>query len=84
MKRTNRYLATIQLTDGKPATESDDILMRHLRSTIKKMNRLGETKHYVKLHGRGHRYGNRSWAQELPLKWATTADVYIYERRTFV
>lgn len=83
MKRTDNYFATIQLMDGKPATESDKLLMEHLRSTVKKMNRLEKTKHYVKLHGRGHRYGNQSWAQELPLKYATSADVYIYERKTF-
>jgi len=89
MKRTDNYYSTIQLTDGKPATDVDLETLNSVRNMVKCINtynkKNGRTDRplYTKLHGRGNRWGNKSWCQELPLKHATSADIYVYERRIF-
>lgn len=74
--RTPRYYGTVELVDGKSSSEE---LMK-LRRAIRSLNKSCDTKHYVKLHGRGPRKGVPHWNKELPLKEATHADVYVYER----
>lgn len=79
-QRTDAYFLTVEMKNGKP-TGKGAIDVRNLRGYIKLFNkRFGKNK-YVKLQGRGHRMGNRRYNQSLPLKYATTADVYVYTRR---
>lgn len=74
--RTPRYYGTVELVDGKSSSEE----LAKLRRAISNLNKSCDTKHYVKLHGRGTRKGVPHWNKELPLKEATHADVYVYER----
>jgi hypothetical protein len=89
MKRTDNYYSTIQLIDGKPATDSDLEKLNSVRNMVKCINTYNKKNGrvdrplYTKLHGRGDRYGSKQWRQELPLKYATSADIYVYERRVF-
>ena len=77
MKRTSTaYLATY---------ETNSPVIKDLRKFVSKCNRMLKEdgrpeRYYVKLHGRGRRFGNRKWKQELPLAYAEKVDVYIYER----
>jgi cytochrome c len=55
--------------------------VKALRRYITYLNKKNGTSLYVKLQGRGPRKVNgRKYFQSLPLKFATTADVYVYER----
>lgn len=80
MTRTPNYRYTVDMKDGKPvgcgfATVST------LREFVTFLNKKNGTKLYVKLQGRGPRKVNgRKYFKSLPLKFAITADVYIYER----
>lgn len=74
--RTDAYRFT---TDSR-----DDSHVVALREEVKAYNatrREGQKALYVKLQGRGHRYGNRRWNQALPLDYAERYDVYTYERK---
>lgn len=76
--RTDSYLGTVDLSD-----EHDMKLVKNARRIVKEANAkgfYGDKKMYIKLQGRGHRFGVRRYHQALPLKLAQTADVYIYER----
>ena len=83
MKRTSTsYRFTVKMIDGKVAPE-DQAAVDGLRLVVKMANlAFGdfEPKRYVKLQGRGHRRGVYRYNQSLPLKYATTADVYVYNR----
>jgi len=75
-RKSEAYLATYE-------PNSPDITK--LRKFVSKCNQMlkedgRSERYYVKLHGRGHRFGNRSWNQELPLAYAEMVDVYVYER----
>ena len=61
-------------------TDRKDPKIKALREAIKASNLGSTTKQYVKLQGRGHRYGIPRWHQSLPLGYATSFDVYIYNR----
>lgn len=78
--RTNTYIATVNLK----STE-DLKWVKTIRAAVKETNvfyrdRGDSTRKYVKLQGRGHRMGNPDYNCSLPLTFAVTADVYIYER----
>ena len=77
--RTKAYQFTVEMKDGKPVGKDAD-LVQGLRTVVKLDNAAFGTTKYVKLQGRGHRMGKRRYNQSLPLQYATTADVYIYER----
>jgi len=79
-ERTNAYHFTVEMKDGKPVGEYTSAVSL-LRSAIKRQNKKYGTKKYVKLQGRGHRRGVRRYNQSLPLKYADSADVYVYTRR---
>jgi hypothetical protein len=74
MTRTNAYVMTVDLVNGK----ADNELLNLVRMLVKFSNKYKGTKKYVKLQGRGPRLGK--YNQSLPLPLALTADVYIYER----
>lgn len=80
MARTEAYKFTVRMKDGKPLGVDAD-LVQGLRTVVKLGNSAFDTKQYVKLQGRGPRRGVRRYNQSLPLKYAETADVYVYERR---
>ena len=74
------YIATYDL-----ASEEDQQFIEVIRSTVKTLNkwlRESETgvQYYVHVRGRGYRQNNRKFNQDLPLKYAKTADVYIKQR----
>lgn len=77
--RTSNYQFTVQLRNGEPINEGE-MLLNVLRAIIKEHNKSSKKKKYVKLQGRGHRYGVRRWNQSLPLNMASSADVYVYIR----
>ena len=79
MERTQAYKFTVRMKDGKPFGVDAD-LVQGLRTVVKLGNVAYGTRQYVKLQGRGHRMGNRRYNQSLPLKYAETADVYVYNR----
>jgi len=77
--RTDSYMGTVDLSNA------DDMNMVTIaRKLVKeanvKLRESGKRQMYVKLQGRGHRQGVRRYNQSLPLKYATSADVYIYNR----
>ena len=77
--RTDSYMGTVDLSNA------DDMNMVAIaRKLVKeanaKLRESGKRQMYVKLQGRGYRQGVRRYNQSLPLKYATTADVYIYNR----
>lgn len=80
MNRTTAYKFTVQMKNGEPVG-NDKALVDGLRLVVKMGNLAYGTRQYVKLQGRGHRYGVRRWNQSLPLDMATSADVYVYNRR---
>lgn len=73
MKRTDCYRFTVWMEDGKP-TGKGAKRVEALRKTVR------GTGKYVKLQGRGNRYGVRRFNQSLPLMLAKSADVYVYDR----
>ena len=75
MTRTNAYVMTVDLVNGK----ADDEILNLVKMLVRLENKYKGTKKYVKLQGRGPRLGR--YNQSLPLPLAKTADVYIYERR---
>jgi hypothetical protein len=74
MTRTNAYVMTVDLVNGK----ADNEFLNLVRILVSISNKYKGTKKYVKLQGRGPRLGK--YNQSLPLPLAKTADVYIYER----
>ena len=77
--RTSAYCFTVQMKNGEAVGYGAEDL-KDLREFVKFKNKDSSVKRYVKLQGRGHRYGVRRWNQSLPLDMATTADVYVYTR----
>ena len=78
--RSESYLGTVNLKN-----EQDMKIVNVARKIVRDTNLFrkekGNTKQmYVKLQGRGHRMGVWRYNQSLPLKFAETADIYIYER----
>lgn len=77
--RTDSYLGTVDLSDAK-----DMLMVKNVRKIVTDANvqlrASGKPALYVKLQGRGHRMGNRRYHNSLPLKYATSADVYVYTR----
>ena len=82
-RQSEEYVMTI--------TDRNDPKLKDLRESVKfnnawfrKSNKEANAdiypQHYVKLHARGHRYGNKKWYQTLPLDYGTSFDVYVYER----
>ena len=78
-RQSTSYRFTVKMVDGKPAPE-DQAAVDGLRTVCKLSNTAYGTTYYVKLQGRGHRRGVYRYNQSLPLKYATTADVYVYTR----
>lgn len=78
--RTEAYQFTVEMKDGQPVGKDAD-LVQGLRTVVKLGNAAFGTTKYVKLQGRGWRQNNRRYNQSLPLQYATTADVYIYDRK---
>jgi len=76
MNRTKRYKFTVDMNNGSPAGDAVAIL----RKQITEENKTLVKKRYVKLQGRGPRLGIRRYNQGLPLSYAVTADVYVYDR----
>ncbi len=76
MSRTPNYVMTVDVKDGK----TDDEVLNLVRMLVRLGNKYSGTKKYVKLHGRGSRLGVAKYHQSLPLPFATSADVYIYDR----
>ena len=75
-RKSKAYIATF--VPGDPG-------IQHLRDFMTKCNRMlkdadRSERYYIKLHGRGPRFGNRRWNMTLPLKHAERVDAYIYER----
>lgn len=75
MTRTNTYVMTVDLVNGK----ADDEVLNLVKMLVRLENKYTGSKKYVKLQGRGPRLGR--YNQSLPLPLAKTADVYVYERR---
>lgn len=78
--RTESYVGTVNLSDPE-----DQAWIRTVRSSISDVNAIRKSngdshRQYVKLHGRGHRMGERRYNQYLPLKFAEKADIYVYTR----
>lgn len=76
--RTASYIGTVDLAD-----QEDMSLVKGIRKLVKEANQnrsFGPKSMYVKLQGRGPRLGKRRYNQSLPLRFAKTADVYIYGR----
>ena len=91
-RTSTAYRFTVKMVDGQIAPE-DQEYVSELRALIKKSNsQFSRFSSYtplrVKLQGRGPRaeqsrrdYGySRGYDQSLPLRFATTADVYVYTR----
>lgn len=77
--RTDSYQFSTIVRDG-----FTDERVEFLRSYCKKYNKIHGTHYYVKLQGRGPRNINgRKYHQSLPLKYAVTADVYVYQRNMY-
>lgn len=80
MTRTENYRYTVKMQNGKPVG-CDLSMVTALRHFVSFLNKTNGTKLYVKLQGRGPRKVNgRKYFQSLPLAFAETADVYVYER----
>lgn len=80
--RTSTYRFTVRMLNGKVHPE-DQAAVDGLRTVVKLGNTAFgdfEPMKYVKLQGRGHRRGVRRYNQSLPLTYAVTADVYVYNR----
>jgi len=80
--RSTAYIGTINIT---ASTEADSYFINLTRKLVKEANQFytdsgGRRRLYVKLRGRGPRLGNKKYNQDLPLEFAKTADVYIYNR----
>lgn len=61
-------------------TDRQDPKIKELRAEIKASNLKTPYKQYVKLQGRGYRWGIRDWNKTLPLSYSKRFDVYVYER----
>ena len=59
-------------------SENIDLWKKKLNKDLKNMGY--NYRYYVKAHGRGHRQGVYKWRNELPLKYASKVDAYIYRR----
>jgi len=80
--RTPAYQFTVRMINGKVHPE-DQAAVDGIRTVVKLANiAFGdfERQKYVKLQGRGPRRGVRRYNQSLPLQYAVTADVYVYNR----
>jgi|TARA_B110000908_G_C9946219_1_gene310473 hypothetical protein len=79
--RTPAYYATVKMINGKVAPE-DQGIVDGIKMVVKMNNEAFDTanRKYVKLQARGPRRGVYAYNQSLPLKYAVTADVYVYNR----
>jgi hypothetical protein len=84
MNRTKHYKFTVNMENGSPVGDT----VETLRKQISEANKTSVKKRYIKLQARGPRavhslrdFGN-SWRYDmfLPMKYAVTADVYVYNR----
>lgn len=80
--RSTAYIGTIKIVDS---SEADTYFIDLTRKLIKEANQFytesdNRRRLYVKLCGRGPRMGIKKYNQNLPLQYAKTADVYIYDR----
>jgi hypothetical protein len=83
MTRTENYRYTVDMKDGKPLGCGFSKVST-LREFVTFLNKKNGTTLYVKLQGRGPRKVNgRKYFKSLPLKYAVTADVYVYERHVY-
>ena len=79
------YKMTVKMIDGK-VHPNDAAMVSEIRALVKNHNSLYrkyklDGAKYVKLQGRGPRAHNgRRYNQGLPLPYAVTADVYVYNR----
>lgn len=78
-RTSDSYYYTVEMKDGRPLGK-DAEAVAELRRLVKQHNKVCSAKKYVKLQGRGPRRGVYSYNQSLPLRFATHADVYVYER----
>lgn len=83
MTRTPNYRYTVDMKNGQPVGCGFSTVST-LREFVKFLNKKNGTTLYVKLQGRGPRKVNgTNYPQSLPLKFAQTADVYVYERHSY-
>ena len=82
-RNSTSYRMTVKMINGQVAPK-DQLAVAELRTLISNNNKGPYTwmpKQYVKLQGRGPRAHNgRRYNQGLPLPYAVTADVYVYNR----
>ena len=77
--RSDSYVGTFGM-DDQDQTELESI-RRMVSNLNKDLKNLGyDYRYYVKAHGRGHRQGVWKYSNELPLKYASKVDAYIYRR----
>jgi|TARA_B100001287_G_scaffold258593_1_gene245106 hypothetical protein len=78
-KRAESYIGTFGM-DEQDQTELASVrrMVKNLNRDLKNMGYM--YRYYVKAHGRGHRQGVYKWQNELPLKYASKVDAYIYRR----
>lgn len=77
--RSDSYIGTYGMD------EQDQVELASVRRMVTNLNKdlknMGYNyRYYVKAHGRGHRQGVYKWRNELPLKYASKVDAYIYRR----
>lgn len=77
--RTEAYMCTVNLSDAEDMN-TVAIARKLVKEVNAELRKSGKRQMYVKLQGRGYRQGVRRYNQSLPLKYATSADVYIYNR----
>ena len=77
--RSDSYVGTFGM-DEQDQTELASVrrMVTNLNKYLKNMGY--NYRYYVKAHGRGHRQGVYKWRNELPLKYASKVDAYIYRR----
>lgn len=83
MNRTSTsYYGTVRMVNGK-VDPRDEPILDGIKIVVKMNNSAFDTanRKYVKLQGRGPRAHNgRRYDQGLPLAYAQTADIYVYDR----
>lgn len=79
-RTSDSYIATYDLS-----CDTDKQSIDSVRKTVITMNKWlreagSDAQYYVHLRGRGHRQQKRKFCQDLPLKYAQTADLYVKQR----
>lgn len=92
MRTSTSYRFTINMINGRPATDAEQKELDDFRATVSACNKYGAQKMYVKLQGRlgennpaAEKYGRGPKSryynhQAIRLKDASRADVYVYTR----